>query len=1814
MKRFTALFLVVAMLFSMTAFAEEGPPTVTVDIITAAAGETVTVPIRLSGNPGITGLDLIISYDAKLTLTSITKGDALPTLAMTPGGDLTANPIVISWAELNADSTNGVIANLTFDVPDESGLFEISATVDSAYDNNVNLVQIGTEDGSIIVPGIVAEASLSGSVATPVKNATDTSSLIGVNVIADVSWSPALVENKFAPNTVYTATITVSPEGGYLFGDSVSILFEDYFFSKNSDGNYVAMRTFPNSDVRSVGSLEIADIAAIAAPVLYDLNNSTAKTTPTMATPVITVKDTSGGEIESNESSYPDITWSITGTNPDTSKITINSSTGVLSVAPGANAGTVTIQASGAGKTATKDVVVSRSAADATLLTVSGDATITVPTTGSTPKTYTATVLDQYGDTISSPSITWSTSSSATGVDFATSTGILTVASTAGASGSVGFTITAQSGSATDSKTMSISRESASASTVVVSGGQSDITVPVDGASANTSTAFTATVTDQYGSAYTGTVSWSITGAPAGISISDDGVVTVTNAAKAAISDTAGTSFTVTATCSGVNDTATINVKRVAAVADKVVIYNDSACTSATGLSDTLVIPTTSTPNEKQYYAKTYDQYGTEFSDTQTWGFATADSYVTHNNGKVTVTEDATVDGTYVLTVNGANSKTASVSITVKDIEVDWTGVVAKSSITYGDSKASAFTTLPATGTATATSALDGTFSIVDASDILSAGNSQIITVKFTVTTAGDYMETEITKDYTIDVAPKVITVTVTAASREYGAANPTFDATANDGVFVGSDTMATLGLNLSSAADETAAPGLYDVTGSATATNYVLTVSGTNALTVTKASLTLTGTATLTPILANSAPNESIESLTANVNSSISTLEASYANGTSTLNATWTLQTGTFDPKGGTYTFEATLTPTDSTNFSYSGAKAEVTVTVTTVTGSITYTTTSLTKVESEISAAADMAVIGLPTSVAVSYDNSVPGDSYNITGWNYTLAQLQAIDASVADVQRELIPTVLFPAWATIDTSSMKTVLTITSKYPVTVNVVAPSGVTYGTTLGDPGASQTAISNGTDGGATWEYLYTGTTRAGTAYSSEANPTQAGAYTVTATLVSNTHSGSDTSLEFTISPKPLTSDMISITGTNIFTGSAITPSYTVADGSLLVSGDYDAVVTNNVNAGDGKITVTATNTGNYSGEIEKTFAIAKADTPSVNDIAREYHKDNPTVGVSIDLVALLPNNCGTATYSLAKSGTAVTSGAAVDVDGIVTFDTIAGTDGDEEELSIEVTMQNYENVTIKVTITLVDKITPVGTPTVTGNLNYGQALSKLSIIATMEDCEGGSVEGTITWELPDSIPLVGSSNQAWVFTPDDDTTYSSAYGAIAITVNKSKPSGTPTYDKISSSGKTLADANLDGAFTNAYSGDAVPGTLVWDDGNAKTVTANKRYGWTFTPDDTDNYNVATGSITVYKSGGNYTLSNPPTDASPHPTDGKTETIGSSTVTTPAGKDPVTNDDGTVTLPGGGTVEVGNGSNSVIVDAPAGTIVSSNGGVTISDNKEADVELTDANATVIVPGGSTISSSGAITVGDGEATIALPNKTEITIPEGSSIVGNRVNIGDGGATVTSGSGSTTIAEGVTLILDEDVPLGYYVVNPFNDVKSSDWFYDAVMYAYENGIMNGTGSSTFEPNVNLNRAMMVQILYNYEGRPSVGTPDFDDLSNGAWYADAVAWAAENKIVEGYGNGNFGPHDEITREQMAVILYRYCNSKGINLPATRSSDSFTDNGSISSWATEAIDAMYKAEILNGKGNGIFDPQGKATRAEVTQMMMNFLESIK
>ena len=180
---------------------------------------------------------------------------------------------------------------------------------------------------------------------------------------------------------------------------------------------------------------------------------------------------------------------------------------------------------------------------------------------------------------------------------------------------------------------------------------------------------------------------------------------------------------------------------------------------------------------------------------------------------------------------------------------------------------------------------------------------------------------------------------------------------------------------------------------------------------------------------------------------------------------------------------------------------------------------------------------------------------------------------------------------------------------------------------------------------------------------------------------------------------------------------------------------------------------------------------------------------------------------------------------------------------------------------------------------------------------------------------------------------------------------------------------------------------------------------------------------------------------------------------------------------------------------------------------------------------------------------------------------------------------------------------------------FLDVKKSDWFYDAVSYAVENGLMSGMSEDIFAPNTPLTREMLAVVLYNVEGQPE-GTEanTFTDVKGDMWYTEAILWANENGIVAGYDNGAYGVGDLITREQFATILYRYAQFKGYDTTqggmAVRE---FSDYENISDYARPAMAWAVNAGIMGGMDDGTLMPQGKATRAEAATMLMNFCENM-
>ena len=203
---------------------------------------------------------------------------------------------------------------------------------------------------------------------------------------------------------------------------------------------------------------------------------------------------------------------------------------------------------------------------------------------------------------------------------------------------------------------------------------------------------------------------------------------------------------------------------------------------------------------------------------------------------------------------------------------------------------------------------------------------------------------------------------------------------------------------------------------------------------------------------------------------------------------------------------------------------------------------------------------------------------------------------------------------------------------------------------------------------------------------------------------------------------------------------------------------------------------------------------------------------------------------------------------------------------------------------------------------------------------------------------------------------------------------------------------------------------------------------------------------------------------------------------------------------------------------------------------------------------------------------------------------------------DGTYVFTMPNGQVTVT-----VTFEQAPL------PFHDVTEGDWFYDAVRYAYENGLMDGVGEGLFAPNSETTRAQLVTILYRLAGQPAVsGDLPFTDVEAGTWYTDAVAWAAENGIVNGTTDATFAPGEDITREQLVTILYRYAESKGYDVSASADLSGYPDAGQVQDYAQPAMAWAVAEGIVEGV-DGTLNPAGNASRAQIATILMRFCEGV-
>ena len=527
--------------------------------------------------------------------------------------------------------------------------------------------------------------------------------------------------------------------------------------------------------------------------------------------------------------------------------------------------------------------------------------------------------------------------------------------------------------------------------------------------------------------------------------------------------------------------------------------------------------------------------------------------------------------------------------------------------------------------------------------------------------------------------------------------------------------------------------------------------------------------------------------------------------------------------------------------------------------------------------------------------------------------------------------------------------------------------------------------------------------------------------------------------------------------------------------------------------------------------------------------------------------------------------------------------------------VTITVSTTNYHDFPLTINVNTTNKIVPTGDPTLsTETLTYGQALSAIKLSGKLHDnVNNKDVEGTFTWANGTVKPSAGSYEAAWKFTPTDGATYAETTGTVSITVNKAKPTGDPTYTRITAANKTLKDAAL------KPNTSWPTGTIQWVDKDGKVlpdtteVKANTEYTWSFTPADTANYNGATGELTLYSvstggggGGGSSSGSTVKTDTVTNP-DGsvtKTETKKDGTVIeTTTGKDGSTTK--TETKKDGSSV-----TENKAADGSTGTVKTDKHGQTTAETTLSSKAVEDAKkngeavkAPVEVEASRDSNTAPTVKIelprnsGDTKVEIPVTNVKPGTVavlvhPDGTEeIVKNSLPTEDGIQLTVNGGATVKIVDNSKGFID----------------TQDHWAEDAIDFVSARGLLNGTSANTFSPNAPTTRAQLWTVLARQADA---------DLTGGAnWYEKAQAWAKEKGISDGAN-----PNGTINRAQMVTMLWR-----AMGQPAAGGSASFADVPADNYYA-QAVAWAVENGITAGVGNGRFDPNSTCTRAQIAAFL--------
>lgn len=690
---------------------------------------------------------------------------------------------------------------------------------------------------------------------------------------------------------------------------------------------------------------------------------------------------------------------------------------------------------------------------------------------------------------------------------------------------------------------------------------------------------------------------------------------------------------------------------------------------------------------------------------------------------------------------------------------------------------------------------------------------------------------------------------------------------------------------------------------------------------------------------------------------------------------------------------------------------------------------------------------------------------------------------------------------------------------------------------------------------------------------------TNAGSYQLTIKGDGN-YTGTKT-VEWKILPKTIANPTIEVGSGGTYNKTAKTPSVVVKDsGAIIPDNEYTVSYENNTNAGTATVKITNKENGNYTVNCSSTFKIQKAPALTLKTI-----NVTATAGVAktitVPLTGLMPEDANISGYVTGTmNGFGLVSGDNVKPHFI--YDVTENSKEGTITATVTIKSQNYEDSTATVSLTLTPKAIPVGAPTLSKSvLTYGDKLGDITLSGSMMDGEA-AVEGTFSWVSPEDKPSATEKYVAkWVFTPKDKNTYATVHGETNITVNKATPTGKPEYTAITTSGKKLSDASL----TQTETSFSVPGTVAWKLPADTEVTANTAYEWVFTPNDTDNYNPLTGTITLWhksssgSSSGSVTLGTK-TDTVKNP-DGsttKTETKadGSKTETT------------TATTPGGST-----GSTVTKTDTKGNSQTEANAKLSDQDVKEAQ-EKGEA-VSVPVKGIAAAKEANAAT----KIKIDVPNnanKTTVEIPVENVTSGTVAVIVHEDGTEELVKDSKPTEHGVQLELSGSTTVKIIDNSKTFDDTKDHWSRDEVNFVAARELFNGVGGNQFGVSQPMTRGMVNTVLARLAGVDT--TPG----QGQAWYEVGTDWAKKNGISDGTN-----PTAPVTREQLATLLYRYAGS-----PSVSGTLHAADAASVSDYAKDALLWANQNGIVNGVGSNTIAPKDNAQRAQVAAMLARYLQN--